>query len=133
MLAQHASAFSLYPTVDPTALAGALNISTGCLDALYVFHPTYYANISDICRNTTIACDDYLFGWTNFVDDHYWSSENLTTLCTSTCTAAAQSWKDNVFMSCLTDTLAVYGSAVPADTVAGRYIDGLGIACLQSS
>jgi hypothetical protein len=40
---------------------------------------------------------------------------------------------DNVFMSCLSDTLTVYGKAVPADTVAGRYTDGLGIACLQSS
>jgi hypothetical protein len=36
-------------------------------------------------------------------------------------------------MSCLTDTLVVYGKAVPADTVAGRYTDGLNVACLQSS
>jgi hypothetical protein len=38
ILIQHTSAFSLYPTVDPVLLASALNISTGCLDALYVVH-----------------------------------------------------------------------------------------------
>lgn len=36
ILAQHTSAFSLYPTVDSVSLASALNISIGCLDALYV-------------------------------------------------------------------------------------------------
>ncbi|OBT81991.1 hypothetical protein VE02_09310 [Pseudogymnoascus sp. 03VT05] len=117
ILIQHTSAFSLYPTVDPVSLATAFNISIGCLDAL----------------NSTVTCDNYLFGWTNFVDDHWWSADNLTTLCTSTCTTSAQSWMENVFMSCLSDTLTVYGKAVPADTVAGRYTDGLGIACLQSS
>jgi hypothetical protein len=35
-IAKHSSAFSLYPTVDPVSLANALNISIGCLDALYV-------------------------------------------------------------------------------------------------
>jgi hypothetical protein len=34
LLTQYTSAFSLYPTVDPVLLAGALNISIGCLDAL---------------------------------------------------------------------------------------------------
>lgn len=88
---------------------------------------------ANVYRNSTVACDDYLFGWTNFVDDHWWSADNLTTLCTSTCTTSAQSWMDNVFMSCLSDTLTVYGKAVPVDTIAGRYTDGLDIACLQSS
>jgi hypothetical protein len=36
LLASHATAqsFSLYPTVDPSSLANAFNISVDCLDAL---------------------------------------------------------------------------------------------------
>lgn len=113
----HISAFNLYPFVDSKALAKALNISVGCVVAL----------------NDTVDCDNDLFQWTVTVDDHWWETDNLTTLCTSGCTASAQAWNTDVASACTNDDLVVQGSLVPAATVAGRFWDGLQIACLQSS
>lgn len=110
-------AFSLYPTVDPDALAKALNISSDCLGAL----------------NETVSCDDDLFQWTVTVDDHWWEPENLTQLCTSDCTASATSWVSDVLSTCVNDDLVIQGRRVPAATVADRFLEGLGVACLQSS
>ena len=66
------------------------------------------------------------------MDDYFWSQDNLTALCTSACTASAQNWEIDVALACVDDDLTVYGKLVPAYTVAGRFTDGLGIACLQS-
>lgn len=109
--------FSLYPTVDPNALATSLNISIGCLDAL----------------NTTVNCDVDLFQWTVTVDDHWWEMDNLTTLCTADCTSSASTWRSNAQLACVDDDINVQGKQVPAASVAGRFAEGLGIACLQST
>lgn len=116
-LLNKASAFNLYPFVDSTALAKALNISVGCVVAL----------------NDTVACDNDLFQWTVTVDDHWWEIDNLTGLCTPGCTDSAQVWNTDVTLACLDDDLVVQGSLVPAATVAGRFWDGLQVACLQST
>lgn len=113
----HISAFNLYPFVDSTALAKGLNVSVDCVVAL----------------NETVNCDDDLFQWTVTVDDHWWETDNLTTLCTPGCTASAQAWNTDVTSACANDDLVVQGSLVPAATVAGRFWDGLQVACLQSS
>lgn len=117
LLVDSTFAFNLYPFVDSTALAQALNISTGCVSAL----------------NDTVACDNDLFQWTVTVDDHWWETDNLTTLCTAGCTASAQTWNTDVTLACVDDDLVVQGSLVPAATVAGRFWDGLQVACLQST
>jgi hypothetical protein len=110
-------AFSLYPTVDPDILAKALNISNSCLSAL----------------NETVNCDNDLFQWTVTVDDHWWEPENLTQLCTSQCSASASTWLSDVLAACVNDDLVIQGRSVPAATVAERFVEGLGVACLQSS
>ncbi|KAG7001882.1 hypothetical protein G7Y79_00030g064150 [Physcia stellaris] len=112
---QSVFSFSLYPTVDQDRLATSFGISIDCLVAL----------------NTTVGCDEDLFQWTNAVDDHLWSTENVTDLCTPSCATSAQQWNDNVQDKCADDTIATYGKLVPAQTIAGRFIEGLNLACLQ--
>lgn len=87
---------------------------------------------ADASRNSTLPCDNSLFQWTVTVDDHWWSEDNLTTLCTADCSTSAQDWEMDVALACVEDDLTVLGKLVPAYTVAGRFVDGLGIACLQS-
>lgn len=110
------STFSLYPTIGPDALAASLNISADCLEAL----------------NTTVTGDDDLFQWAVTVDDHWWETDNLTTLCTVDCTSSASTWRINVQTACINDDLVVQNKLVPAASVAGRFAEGVDIACLQS-
>ena len=125
--------FSLYPTVDPDLLASALNISAGCLDTLYAVFAIVEAAVNVLVhRNTTLPCDNFLFSWAVNADDYFWSEQNLTTLCTSDCATAVNTWEQNVALACVDDDLVTYGVLVPAFSVAGRYQDGYGAACLQS-
>ena len=91
------------------------------------------AKISNNRRNTTVGCDDSLFQWTVTVDDHWWEVSNLTTLCTANCTQSAQAWRSSVQQACIDDDLIIYSKLVPAASVAGRFTEGLSIACLQSN
>lgn len=88
--------------------------------------------MADLDRNTTLPCDNYLFGWTVNVDDYFWSEQNVTTLCISECASAAQEWEQNVAVACVSDNIVSYGTLIPAFSVAGRFVDGYSIACLQS-
>lgn len=83
-------------------------------------------------RNATLPCDQTLFGMTSTVDNYMWTTDNLTTLCTLDCLAAADDWNDDVQNRCQDDTLVAYNKIVPADSVAGRYLDGVQIACLTN-
>ena len=112
----HAAAFNLYPSMNSDKLAKALGISTSCLNAL----------------NNTVPCDQTLFQMANEVDSYLWTTENVTDLCTTDCTKSTQNWWSNVIDECASDTLAAYGKLIPAESVAGRYADGLEIACLKS-
>lgn len=115
LFAAHASAqFNLYPPIDPTRLAAAFNISSGCLSAL----------------NTTVTCDQTLLTMAGTVDNYLWDIDNVTALCTQPCLASAQSWYESVDSSCANDVLTFAGKQVPAVTVPGRTLDGLNIACL---
>lgn len=116
MFALRAAAFNLYPTVNPDNLAKSFGISIDCLDAL----------------NETIPCEQTLFQMSVTVDSYLWTTENVTDLCTPACiTSTAKRWSD-VQTRCAGENIAAYGKMVPAETIAGRFFDGLGIACLQS-
>jgi hypothetical protein len=67
ILTQHTSAFSLYPTVDPVSLASALNISTGCLDALYVILLPSNAKLMSTEIPQLHAMTTYLAGQTSWM------------------------------------------------------------------
>ena len=112
----HAIAFNLYPTVNPDRLAASFGISTDCLDAL----------------NETVTCDQTLFQMSNTVDSYLWTTGNVTDLCTTACIASAAKWWSDVQIRCATDTIAAYGKMIPAESIAGRFSDGLNIACLIS-
>ena len=116
MFALHAAAFNLYPTVNPDNLAKSFGISIDCLDAL----------------NETIPCDQTLFQMSNTVDSYLWTIENVTDLCTPACIASASKWWSDVQTKCAAENIAAYGKMVPAETITGRFFDGLGVACLQS-
>ena len=110
-----ASAFNLYPTVNPDNLAKSFGISIDCLDAL----------------NETVACEQTLFQMSSTVDSYQWTTENVATLCTTACIASAKIWWSDVQDRCAMDTLTAYGKMIPAESISGRFFDGLSIACLQ--
>ena len=116
LFALRAASFNLYPTVDPDDLADFFGISIDCLDAL----------------NETIPCDQTLFQMSNTVDSYLWTTENVTNLCTPACIASTAKWWSDVQTSCASENIAAYGKMIPAETITGRFFDGLGSACLQS-
>ncbi|KUI67451.1 hypothetical protein VM1G_02901 [Cytospora mali] len=110
------ASFSLYPTVDQTALANAFNITVDCLEAL----------------NASLPCEPTLLQMTSDVDNYWWEEDNVTTLCTTECWSAVDGWDQDVQARCDDQTLVAYGKLVPADSVSGRYYDGLHMACLTN-
>lgn len=67
------------------------------------------------------------------VDNYYWEEDNITALCTNDCYSAVQDWMSSVEVSCAYDSLVAYNKIIPATSVAGRFADGLGIACLTNN
>ena len=84
------------------------------------------------------------------VDMYLWDGDNITTLCSDDCEyqsrvlwmvrvtdilsgiSSTTSWIQGVYDNCdPTDTIYVDTKLVPIDTVATRYTDGLGLACLN--
>ena len=116
VFALRAAAFNLYPTVNPDSLARSFGISIDCLDAL----------------NETIPCDQTLFQMSNTVDSYLWTIDNVTDLCTPACIASTAKWWSDVQTRCPAENIAAYGKMVPAETITGRFFDGLSVACLQS-
>ena len=108
---------SLYPSVDPSLLANAFNISIRCLDSL----------------NATVACDGDLLGMAGNVDNYLWDIDNVTALCTTNCLSSASSWFSEVSDHCADDVLNVNGRLVPPNSIPGRVVDGMNIACLTPS
>ncbi|KAF2130204.1 carbohydrate-binding module family 50 protein [Dothidotthia symphoricarpi CBS 119687] len=112
-----ASGFNLYPLVPPDTMSQILGISLGCLAAL----------------NTTLPCDNDLMQWTHKTDQIYWELEDVTTLCTSSCVSSAETWRQSVETACANDHLRSGERYVPADTLSGRFSEGLNMACMRSS
>lgn len=114
--ASYTAAFNLYPSVNPDTLAKSFGISVDCLDAL----------------NETVTCDQTLFQMANTVDSYLWTTDNVTDLCSADCIGSSQKWWSDVQNRCAIDTITAYGKMIPAESIVGRFFDGLGIACLQS-
>ncbi|KAH8900561.1 hypothetical protein GQ53DRAFT_835550 [Thozetella sp. PMI_491] len=109
--------FNMYPAVSSSLLAASLNISSGCLTAL----------------NATVSCDQDLFRMVGNADAYYWDNDNATALCTSQCLSSAASWWSQSADACEDDQLTAYGRVYPAETVPGRFLDGLNIVCLTAN
>ncbi|KAK7991330.1 hypothetical protein PG988_000124 [Apiospora saccharicola] len=111
------SSFHLYPLVPSETMTQILGISSGCIAAL----------------NTSLPCDDDLFQWTQQVDQVYWQESDVVTLCTPDCIASTAAWKQSVETACEADYLRSGERYVPADTLSGRFAEGLTMACMRSS
>ncbi|OAA74234.1 LysM domain-containing protein [Cordyceps fumosorosea ARSEF 2679] len=94
-----------------------LGISSQCLAAL----------------NSTLPCDNALFQWTLNVDRLHWEEPDVAGLCTKDCTAGAARWRTDVKAACADQYVRSGDRYVPADTLSGRFTDGLNVACAQSS
>lgn len=77
-----------------------------------------------------MACDPDLFRMTGQVDLYYWVQDNLTDLCTGSCIQSASSWLEGLHDACSGQTITIDGKMVPTESVAIRYSDGIGLACL---
>lgn len=80
-------------------------------------------------RNATLSCDPDLFRMTGQVDQYYWSLDNVTTLCVRECLDDSSAWVTNVESACTGQTFNVAGKLVPVDSVAGRFNEGVVLAC----
>jgi hypothetical protein len=74
-----------------------------------------------------------LFQWTSKVDNVYWTSDNTSQLCTTGCLDSSRQWKEDVAEVCEGEFLRAGDRLVEADTLSTRFVEGLEIACLQSS
>ncbi|KAF3055548.1 hypothetical protein GL218_07223 [Daldinia childiae] len=67
------------------------------------------------------------------VDHNYWYLENLTSLCSPSCSKSLQTWLSQVESSCASDEINQSGILVQAKTVALQYTYYYSLACLQDS
>ncbi len=132
-----ANGFNLYPLLPSEVMQTMLGISPQCLTALYVLLSTVEEgdprSIANKASNTTLPCDNSLFQWTLNVDRIHWEEPDVATLCTAECTAGAQRWRTTVRDACADQYVRSGDKYVPADTLSGRFFDGLVVACAQSS
>lgn len=80
-----------------------------------------------------MTCDQDLFQRTVNVDGLWWTQEDVSTLCTSSCLSSAQSWKDHVDEVCAGEYMVQGDRMVEVETLATRFVEGLGLSCLRSS
>lgn len=92
-----------------------------------------FGSITNEASNTTLPCDNALFQWTLNVDRIHWTEPDVVALCTTECTAGAQRWKAAVGAACADQYIRSGDKFVPADTLSGRFSDGLNVACAASS
>lgn len=74
-----------------------------------------------------------MFKRTKSPDYFFWSTDNVTDLCTSDCQESATAWSDLVLSSCANETIFYNNMAVPADSISGRHVEGLNLACMTNS
>lgn len=80
-----------------------------------------------------MTCDQDLFQRTVNVDGLWWTREDTSALCSSGCITSAHSWQESVGEQCAGEFLIQRDKLVEAETLAGRFVEGLDLACLQSS
>ncbi|THY54577.1 hypothetical protein D6C97_05682 [Aureobasidium pullulans] len=89
-------------------------------------------------------------------DNYYWEDDNITDVCDGNCTLQARDWDLGVSLACgdgeqdcslyslipqrhenatdmLAEWISAYGKLVPADSISGRFVDGLNTVCLGST
>ncbi|CZS88472.1 uncharacterized protein RAG0_00214 [Rhynchosporium agropyri] len=110
--------FNLYPPVDSALLAKAYNLTQGCIQAL---------------NGTLNGCDPTLFQMSVSFDNYYWEDENITDVCDGNCTLQARDWDLSVSLACSDQWISAYGKLIPADSISGRFVDGLKTVCLGST
>ncbi|KAI8284181.1 hypothetical protein K4K60_002110 [Colletotrichum sp. SAR11_57] len=91
------------------------------------------AKLTCIPRNATVDCNQDLYQWTVNADSVWWTAENTTQLCTESCLASSRQWKEDVADACVGEWLRSGRSYVEADTLSGRFAEGLELACTRSS
>lgn len=108
-------------------------------------------------RNETLTgCDTTLFQMAVSFDNYYWEDDNITDVCDGNCTLQARDWDLSVSLACsdgkllvqeilicedkyvnetnkLTEWISAYGKLIPADSISGRFVDGLNTVCLGST
>ncbi|KAL8705754.1 MAG: hypothetical protein Q9201_001149 [Fulgogasparrea decipioides] len=70
---------------------------------------------------------------TGQLDLYYWDRDNITELCTRDCTQSASDWLQGVNDVCDGQTITIDSKIVPVESVADRYADGIGLACLTDN
>jgi hypothetical protein len=66
-------------------------------------------------------------------DNYWWEDDNVTSLCLGNCTWATTLWDLNVSGACDGEYISAYGKLIPADSISGRMLDSIKIACLGSN
>jgi hypothetical protein len=86
------------------------------------------------CSNATLACDEATAKMASMgMDENYWYSENITTLCKDQCRASMTTWLSSVEKECVTDTVTQAGIVVQAKSIALNYVSAFELGCLKSS
>ncbi|KAH7360209.1 hypothetical protein BKA65DRAFT_576795 [Rhexocercosporidium sp. MPI-PUGE-AT-0058] len=116
VMAQDSASFNMYPIIESGGLATQLGWTVACVTAM----------------NTTLNCDPDLYRMAGQIDNYYWSEDNITALCTSSCIDDSSTWVGNVGDACLGQTFNAAGKLVPVDSVALRFVEGITMACLKS-
>ncbi|KAH7070252.1 carbohydrate-binding module family 18 protein [Paraphoma chrysanthemicola] len=112
------AAFKIYDAYTPAELQAAHGISSSCSDAL----------------NMTLSCDESnMSRAAEGIDMDYWYKENITSLCTASCSTSLQTWLSAIEKSCSSNTLDFMGSIMQAKTVPVVFKSAYDIACLQDS
>ncbi|KAK6449891.1 hypothetical protein FP744_10006141 [Trichoderma asperellum] len=108
--------FQIFDTYTPDELMQIHDITSQCTTAL----------------NSTIDCDENnMSRAAEGVDMDYWYMDNITALCTSSCSKSLSSWLSLVQSSCASETLNFLGSVMQAKTLPIVFQNGYDIACLQ--
>lgn len=83
--------------------------------------------------NSSIACDEQLFIYTSVPDEIEWLQQNLTTLCSSTCTTSMRTWQSSVNSACSGQAMRHAGQIMEPKMLPMIYNYGQELVCLKSS
>ncbi|KAI1984534.1 hypothetical protein LOZ51_006612 [Ophidiomyces ophidiicola] len=136
ILTKTASAsFSIYANYDHHAIAAALGISSYCLSALNQTVECDQANAARAARGVDNDCNIPTVATMTCSDTLHldWSKENLTALCTNTCSNSLATWLSTVEARCSRDQVTANGIIFEPKTFPLKYISGHDLACLQDS
>lgn len=116
-LAYATSAFFVFPEdVNATALTEAYGIDSVCFAAL----------------NSSIDCNPGTVSKVHIPDDIYWTTDNITALCTSRCRESIGRWVSTANAACEGQSMAIGGMVMSARYLPLVYQHGYDVTCLSS-